>query len=194
MRQEHAVRAGHSHADAVDFFSTVEKRRSVRSFQAARVPPEALARVLEAANRAPSAGDLQAYDIVVVTEPDAKVALARAAHGQDFIAQAPVVIVFCADAERAAARYGDRGAELFCVQDATIAAAYAQLAAAALGLGTVWVGAFDPAAAAKVVGAEWPICIMPLGLPAEYPEPSPRRSLDDLVHRERARGARAARR
>lgn len=178
----------------MDVFSAMETRRSVRAFRAAPVPPDALTRILTAANRAPSAGDLQAYDIVVVTAPDARAALARAAHDQEFIARAPVVLVFCADAERASARYGPRGAELFCIQDATIAAAYAQLAAVALGVASVWVGAFDPAAVAEVVDAPWPVCLMPLGLPAESPEPTPRRSLDDLVHRERLRDTRPVRR
>jgi nitroreductase len=171
----------------MDLFRAVETRCSVRAFKEAQVPADALTRILEAANRAPSAGNLQAYDIVLVTEPDARAALARAAHDQDFIAQAPVVMVFCADARRASTRYGSRGGELFCLQDATIAAAYAQLAAVAVGLATVWVGAFDPAAVAKVVGARRPICIMPLGLAAESPEHTPRRALEDLVHRERLR-------
>jgi nitroreductase len=74
---------------------------------------------------------------------------------------------------------------LSAVHDATIAPAYAQLAAAALGLGSTWVGAFDEAAAGGVVGGLRPICLLALGYPAERPEPSSRRSLGDLVHGER---------
>ncbi len=169
----------------VDLFATVEARHSVRAFEPREVEPARLEQILMAANRAPSAGNLQAYEIVVVRAPERRRALARAAHGQTFVADAPVVLVFCADPERSAERYGRRGAELFAVQDATIAPAYAQLAAAALGLGSTWVGAFDEAAAARVVGGLRPVCLLPLGHPAERPEPSSRRGLGDLVHDER---------
>jgi nitroreductase len=169
----------------MELFEAIERRRSVRAFRAGDVPASRLERILEAASRAPSAGDLQAYEVVVVEDPDRKAALARAAHGQDFVAAAPVVLVFCAHPGQSAAKYGRRGGEIYCVQDATIAAAYAQLAAGALGLATVWVGAFDEAAVAEIVGGLKPVCVMPLGYAAEKPEPTPRRSLEDLVHHER---------
>jgi nitroreductase len=169
----------------VDIFATMEARHSVRAFEPREVEPARLERILMAANRAPSAGNLQAYQIVVVRAPGRRRALARAACEQAFVADAPIVLVFCADPERSAERYGRRGAELFAVQDATIAAAYAQLAAAALGLGSTWVGAFDEAAAAAVVGGLRPVCLLPLGYPAEKPEASSRRGLGDLVHDER---------
>ena len=177
----------------VDLFATVEARHSVRAFEPREVEPARLEQVLMAANRAPSAGNRQAYQIVVVRAPGRRRALAQAAHGQAFVADAPVVLVFCADPERSAERYGWRGSELFAVQDATIAAAYAQLVAAALGLGSTWVGAFDEAAAAGVVGGLRPICLLPLGYPAERPEPTSRRGLDDLVHDERLGGGAVAR-
>ena len=98
---------------------------------------------------------------------------------------APVVLAFCAHPRRSAAKYGRRGEELYCVQDATIACAYAQLAATALGLGSVWVGAFDTDAVAQAIGArrDWrPVALLPIGYPAESPEATPRRSLNELVH------------
>jgi nitroreductase len=170
------------------FLEVVTARRSVRAFSRTPVEPATLEQVLEVVKQAPSAGDLQAYQIVVVEQAAARAALARAAHGQDFVAGAPLVLVFCADPERSAARYAGRG-ELFAIQDATIAAAYAQLAAVAVGLAGVWVGAFDESAVAAVVGGLKPVCVMPLGYAAERPAATPRRSLDDLVHRERLRGA-----
>lgn len=100
-----------------------------------------------------------------------------------FVAQAPMVLVFCANQARSPAKYRERGASLYAIQDATIACAFAMLAATALGLGTVWVGAFD-AAAVQRVGCHdlLPVAILPIGYPAEEPEPTPRRSLTDLVH------------
>jgi len=173
----------------MDLIATALARRSVRAFEPREVPRDELHRILTVASHAPSAGNLQAYEIVVVRQPARRQALARAAYGQAFVAEAPLVLVFCAHPERSAARYGPRGAELFAVQDATIAAAYAQLAATALGLGSTWVGAFDEGAVADLVGGLRPVCVLPIGHPAETPEPTPRRALDDLVHEEWLEGA-----
>ena len=115
----------------------------MRAYKPQAVEESKLKRLFEAANMAPSAGNLQAYRVQVVRDQEKKDALAKAAHGQGFIAQAPVCLVFCADPERSAAKYGKRGTELYSVQDATIAGAFAMLAAVDLGLATVWVGDFD---------------------------------------------------
>jgi nitroreductase len=149
------------------------------------VEEEHLHRILEAAMSAPSAGNLQAYKVVIVREEKKKRSLVEAAINQDFLAQAPVVLAFFAHPERSAAKYHNRGAELYSVQDATIACAYAQLAATSLGLGTVWVGAFDDDLVADALGAdqEWrPVALLPIGYPAESPSPTPRRGRDELVH------------
>lgn len=168
----------------MDFFDVLVKRHSVREFSNLGIAEPELNRVLKAADAAPSAGNLQSYQIVTIRDQEHKEALARAAYGQDFIRTAPVILVFCADPGIAAAKYDGRGAELFCIQDATIAASYAQLAATALGLATVWVGAFDEKMVARIVGGLNPVCILPIGHAAAGPEITTRRSLDDLVHQE----------
>lgn len=168
----------------MEFRELIYARRSVRAFEDRPVETEKLNAVLEAASRAPSAGNLQAYEIYKVTSPRARAALARAAD-QPFVAQAQVALVFFANPGRSARKYGARGRNLYALQDATIAAAYAQLAASDLGLATVWVGAFNDTAVTAAVGApgDWiPIAILPIGYGAESPGPSPRRSLDELVH------------
>ena len=139
-------------------------------------------RIFDAANSAPSAGNLQAYQVYVFRKPDKREALARAAFEQTFITEAPVCLVFCADPARSAEKYGDRGAELYSVQDATIAGTYAMLAAADLGLATVWVGAFDEEEVRKVVGVESirPVAMFAVGYPAEEPEPTPRRAIEEI--------------
>jgi len=171
--------------DTAGFFAVVRARHSIRAFADRPVAPEMLQAVLDAANRAPSAGNLQAYEIYVVTHRATRGALARAAFDQTFVAQAPVVLVFCAHPARSAHRYGDRGRTLYCIQDATIACAYAQLAATALGLATVWVGAFDEEATRSALGADRalrPVAVLPIGYPAEEPEITGRRPLERLVH------------
>jgi nitroreductase len=175
----------------MDFSEVVDRRYSVRSFQNAPVVAARLQPVLDATNKAPSAGNLQAVEIVVVRNANKKKQLARAALEQWFIEQAPVVLVFLANPDRNCAKYGMRGAELYSLQDTTIACTYAQLAATATGLGTCWVGAFNEDAVRQIVGAPvaWrPVAILPIGVPADAARPRERRELRDLVHHETTRG------
>ncbi|MBI4320049.1 MAG: nitroreductase family protein [Chloroflexi bacterium] len=168
----------------MDFFDTVANRHSIRAFKDREIEQEKVGRILEAMNRAPSAGDLQAYQVYVVRSRKRRLALARAALEQFFISDAPVVLVFCALPMRSGDKYGMRGEELYAVQDATIACAYAQLAASALGLGSTWVGAFDEGAVRRAVGAgmdEVPVAILPVGYPDEVPEPATRRAVAEMV-------------
>jgi len=168
----------------MDYFTLIEERHSVRVYQQREVEDEKLQSIFHAANRAPSAGDLQAYHIVAVRSPEVRQALARAALDQGSVAQAPVILVFLADPGRSGAKYGHRGETLYSLQDATIACAYAQLAAHDLGLGSCWVGAFRKDAVREAIGSppeQVPVALLTLGYPAEEPQITPRRSLTDLV-------------
>jgi nitroreductase len=172
----------------MQFTDVIDRRRSIRAYSAKVVPKSKLDAVLATVQRAPSAGDLQAYLVITVESPETKALLAEAALGQSFIAEAPVVFVFLADTCRSESKYGKRGAALFSLQDATIAAAYAQLAATAEGLGSCWVGAFDEARVARAIGAPArfrAVALLPIGYPAEAPALTPRRSLSELVRSER---------
>jgi len=168
-----------------DFFETVRHRHSIRKYQPDMpVETEKLHAILEMACAAPSAGDLQSYRIIVVRDLAERQALVHAAHHQTFIAEAPVCLVFCADPTRSAAAFGERGASLYAVQDATIAAAYTQLAIVAAGMGSTWVGYFEEDRVRAVLDLEpglIPIALMSLGYPAELPEPSSRRRLGEVV-------------
>ncbi len=169
----------------MDIFDVFSNRHSIRAFTGQPVADEVLKKILEAVNRAPSAGNLQAFDIFLVTQKEHKEALMHASYDQEFLVQAPVVLVFCAIPSRSAVRYNERGEALYCIQDATIACTYAMLAATALGLGSVWVGAFDEAAVHQVIGAEprhRPVAMLPIGYPNETPRIRSRRSLEDIVH------------
>lgn len=169
----------------MEFFEVIERRRSVRAFRSTPVATETLERILEAANAAPSAGNLQAYEIYVVTNDRARSALARAAYDQLFLAGAPVTLVFCTHAARAT-RYGKRGEDLYTIQDAAIACTFAMLAATALGLATVWIGAFKTEEIRRIIGAPTstdPVALLPIGYGAEEPASPGRRPLDTLVHR-----------
>ncbi len=169
----------------MEFFEVLEKRHSIRVFSGQPVEAKKQAMILEAANRAPSAGNLQGYEIYAVMQPEIKARLCAAGGGDAFISQADMVLVFCTNPGRSGPRYGERGRELYAVQDATIACTYAQLAVTALGLGSVWVGAFDEDAVRRAIGIGQdlrPVAMLPIGYPAEEPKIRGRRSLDDLVH------------
>jgi nitroreductase len=172
--------------DNMDFFEALRERRSVRAFKRQPVEAEKLEQIFEAINRAPSAGNLQAYEVYLVRDGLRRAALVKAAGDQDFLAQAPAVLAFCAHGARAESRYGKRGTDLYALQDATIACTYAMLAATALGLSSVWVGAFDEQAVAQTVGVpvgQRPLVLLPIGYAAESPQAPKRRGLEDLVHR-----------
>ena len=169
----------------MDYFEVIKERHSIRAYENRPIEADSLQRILEAANRAPSAGNLQAYEVYIVADEDCKRALVKAAGDQEFLAQASVALVFCAHAARSKVRYGSRGADLYCAQDATIACTFAMLAATALGLSTVWVGAFDEEAVRQIIRApesQRPIAMLPIGYPAEVPRITRRRDLSDLVH------------
>lgn len=169
----------------MELFQAFQVRRSVRLFTSQPIPESALQQILAACNQAPSAGNLQAYEIYVVRKPAHKQALTDSAHGQAFLSQAPVVLVFCTHAVRAEERYGKRGTHLYTYQDATIACTYAMLAATGLGLATVWVGAFDEKAAQEVISAPQgviPVAMLPIGYAGENPPARPRRALNEISH------------
>ncbi len=169
----------------MDFFKTVEDRRSMRKYTGTPVEEEKLHKILETANKAPSGGNLQGYEIYVVRKLEQRQALVKAAWDQEFLAEAPVVLVFCADPARSAVKYGERGATLYAIQDATIACAYSQLAAKAQGLDTVWVGAFDEKAVSGILSLPSdlrPVTLLPIGYAGKVPSVRSRRELRDLVH------------
>lgn len=122
------------------FEEIVLSRRSIRAFKDRPVESEKVKAVVEAAHAAPCAGGLQSYRIVCVTRPKDRRELARAASGQEFVGQAPVIVVFLADLPRSSDKFGEQRARLFAIQDATIACAYPQLRAHDMGLGSTWVG------------------------------------------------------
>lgn len=171
----------------MDVFEAIRLRRSIRAFTEEDVSDEIVEKVLEAAIWAPSAGNLQPWEFVVVRRPDIKRELARAALGQTFIEEAPVVIVVCANEVRSGSIYGSRGINLYCIQDTAAAIQNMLLAVCALGLGACWVGAFheeEVRRILKVPRGVRPVAIIPIGYPAEKPSPPRRRPLKEVVHYE----------
>jgi nitroreductase len=168
----------------MEFGEVLKRRRSIRKFEGREVPDERISEILELAKLSPSAGNLQARKVIVVKNKEIKEKLARAALDQDFIAEASVVFVIIACPEESAGRYGERGKNLYALQDATIFASYLQLVATNLGLASYWVGAFREEEVKNILELEEtlvPIAIIPVGYAAEEPRKTPRKDLDEFV-------------
>jgi nitroreductase len=166
---------------AVDLFRA---RFSCRAFTTDPVPRAMVEELLDAARWAPSGGNLQPWRFVVVTAAGRRRELASAALGQSFIAQAPVVIAVCVVVEESGRVYGDRGRELYALQDTAAATENLLLAAAHAGLGACWVGAFDEGRVQRALDLDsgWrPVALVPIGHPAESPGRCPRRPLEEVV-------------
>lgn len=151
----------------MDFWQVIKKRHCARSFDSDRdVSDELINKVISAAKRAPSAGNMQDWRFKVVRDPGTKKQLAQAALGQIFIAQAPVIIVVCSDLGVAEQYYGERGVNLYAIQDIAAASQNLFLACVALGLSACWVGAFNENEVKNILNLpkSWrPMVIIPVG-------------------------------
>lgn len=169
----------------MNIFQCIFKRRSVRRFEKKDVDDKLIGLILYAATHAPSSGNTQEWEFIVVKDEDQKKKLAIAALHQDFIAEAPAVIVVCADLEKINLRYGKRGENLYFAQDTAAAVQNILLSAHALGLGSCWVGAFDEEHVKDILGLpenSRPLVILPIGYPAEEPEMPKRIPFENLTY------------
>jgi len=168
----------------MDVLEAIKKRRSIRKFNSLkRVSEEQIEKLLDAARWAPSAGNLQSYFFFVVREQAIKDQLVEAALGQEEVAKASVVFVACADLERSAAKYGRRGRGLFALQDATLATYAMWLTVTEMGLGAVWIGAFEEGEVTSILqlsSSFRPVAMLAVGYPAENPVPPLRRVVSEI--------------
>jgi nitroreductase len=168
----------------MEFSELIRARYAVRAYQSRPVEEEALNSVLEAFALAPTAANRQAIGLVVVHTEGKSEDLRRIYSAEWFAHQAPLVLCACTIPARGWAR---RDGKSYADVDVAIAMDHAILAAADAGLGTCWIGAFDPQAAKEVLGLPdgvEPVALTPLGYSADNPRPKLRRSLDQLVHYE----------
>lgn len=126
----------------MDIKDVILNRHSVRSFSHKKPPSILISEIIKYAHLAPSAGNLQSRGYIIVQEVKIKIELSRAAFDQEFIIEAPVNIVVCANLNRIS-QYGLRGKELYCIQDSAAAIENILLLAVDFGLGACWVGAFN---------------------------------------------------
>ena len=161
----------------------IKKRKSTRNFLTTPFTYGTVREILRFSNMAPSAGNLQARDFIVVNEKEKKEALAHAA-GQAFVKEAPVVIVACANYERIAP-YGARGRYVYVLQDVAAAVQNILLTATDYGLTTCWVGAFNEEYVSQILHLPShvrPLALIPLGHAAIEERKTGRMDIDELMH------------
>lgn len=164
----------------MDVFTAISQRWSVRSYKATDVEEEKLKRILEAGRLSPSSSNRQEWKFIVVKNKETKNKLAKAAFGQSFIGEAPVVVVACGT---------ESGSIMACGQpthtvDVSIACAYMILQAYELGLGTCWIGAFKEDETKKILNIPEHVRVVamtPLGYPNQPPSQKSRKRLDQIV-------------
>ncbi len=177
----------------------LKERKSMRVFQDKQIAPEEVSAILQAAVNAPTAGNQQLYTIIHVTDPKLKAQLAESCDHQPFIAQAPLVLVFCADCRkwyRAFAEYGCAprlpgvGDLMLAVSDTNIAAQNAVVAAQSLGIGSCYIGDIMENAELQrellcLPSYVFPAAMLVFGYPVagqlERPKP-PRSQMHHIVH------------
>ncbi|MBU0610446.1 MAG: nitroreductase family protein [Armatimonadetes bacterium] len=109
----------------------IKQRRSVRQYKPDPVPEEMLREIAEAAFSAPSANNVRPWHLIVVTDKAKRAALAQVHQYAGFSAEAPVIMVMCGN---------ECDSEHWWIEDCAAATENAMVQAAALGLGTCWIG------------------------------------------------------
>ncbi|WP_042687642.1 nitroreductase family protein [Candidatus Nitrosotenuis chungbukensis] len=166
-----------------DLFKVMASRRSTRKFDNTRMVEEwKIDKILAAADTAPTAGNFQGFEIFYIRDPKTKEKLVEAANNQPHV-NTPVVLVFCKNPSRVKLNFPPEILAKFAIQDATLAAAYSQLAAHALGLSSIWIGMFDEEKVMDAIGTDLkPSSLLCIGYPAQKRGPRSRRKLKDLIH------------
>jgi len=165
----------------MSFTKLIQDRYSVRGYKPDPVPEDQLLQVLEAARTAPTAGNRQRFQLIVIHTEGREQELRRI-YDRDWFVQAPVVICACRypmDSARPRKDYTD--------VDIGIVVDHLILAATELGLGTCWIGAFDPSATREILGIPdevEPVIFTPLGYPDAPPRGTQRKPLSELVRYE----------
>jgi nitroreductase len=162
----------------------LEKRRTIRKYMNIPVEKDKWSTLLDVSKFTPSAGNLQAWKIIVVRSLDNRERIAQICHNQLWMAQAPVHFIICADLTKAKYYFGKRGEDLFVVQDCAVLASNMMLKATDMGLSSSWIGAFDEPRLKHHFGipsAFKPTAILTFGYGDEVVPAPPRCELRDIT-------------
>ena len=167
-----------------NFTELLYKRKSIREFNEYAIKDEEINLLLEAATRAPNACNFQSWHFYAITNKQMMDAFYPEICGSKWITTASMIIVVCTDADRLQQSFGDRGSNLFAVQDTAAAITNILLQAADIGLGGCWIGPFSEEKCRELLNlpaAHRPIALLPIGQPKSEPNNRDRRPLADVV-------------
>ena len=170
----------------MDVNTAIRSRRSIRAYDPREVEEDKLMRVMDAGRLSHSASNRQERRFIVVKDAGKRQRLSEAAKNQKFVAQAPVVIAVCSIEQEYVMTCGQAAYPI----DTAIAVDHMTLAAVEEGLGTCWIGAFYENKVKEILNIPANIrvvALLPLGYPSNIPNPTPRKSLDEIVMREQWR-------
>ncbi len=184
-----------------DVLAMMARRQSVRRYKPNPVPANHLRRILDAARHAPTSGNQQPWKFLVIQDRDriarmkqlcqerfeARIQSLSASEQEsrrkarepvmDGYFSAPVYVVVLTDSQSTYPSYNH--------YDGPLAAGYLLLAARALGYGTVFITDSIPEEvtreALSIPERYTRVCITPIGIPEAWPEPKPKKALDELV-------------
>jgi len=147
------------------------------------VPRIEIEAIIQAGIAAPSAGNIQPWRFFVLRSEEARTRLGAVLE-QRWAAAAPCVIVVCVDPRPCRSRYGDRGAQLYSIQDTAAATQNMLLTAVERGLASCWIGAFDESVVRDAIGIKAPItpvAILPVGYSAQSSGKQARRPMEEVT-------------
>jgi len=163
----------------MEFYEVIRRRRSIRGYKSTSIPGESLSRIFEAVRLAPTACNLQPFRFLVLESVEAR-KQACECYTQTWLTEAPVVVVALGSRQQAWKRFDGTSAHTI---DVSIALEHFVLAAAAEGLGTCWVCAFDQEHLARKLelGEEWEVvALTPLGFPAATAGEQTRKPVEEI--------------
>ena len=168
----------------MDVFEAIKNRRSVRDYDADKqVPQELIEKIVEAARWAPSAGNRQPVEIVVVTDKEKRERMASVSGYAPYLKDSPVALVVCVNQKKYTKGY-ENAREFYTPMDASAAIQNMMLAAHALGLGSCWDSVFDKKVVRELVDIPEdvePFAIIALGYPSRAPQPPRRRPIEEYL-------------
>ncbi len=170
----------------MELFEAIKNRRSIRDYNKTKpVSKETIEKIVEAARWAPTAGNQQPIEVVVVFDQETREKLASLSGYAPYVKDSPVALVVCVNQKKYGKRY-DKAGEFFKPMDASAAIQNMMLASYGLGLGTCWDSVLNKNAIRELLNIPEfvdPFSIIALGYPSKMPEnPPKRRLLEEMIH------------
>ena len=172
----------------MEFDQVVRKRKMIRKYLPNMIPDSIINKILKNANKVPSAGHTQVQEFIIVRDPAIKKKLRQASVNQEYVEDAPVLIVVCSNTSRSVGRYGQRGRDFYSIIDGAFASMIILLSAVNEEISAAFVGAFEDDKISRILELpEYvkPIGIITLGYPDESPAKLERIQNEQIVQYER---------